>query len=389
MNVGNIKRSKPRFKVTYLSRFNLQSYGDDNLYPQRMEQLLANSATGGLCYDRYATFIEGNGLYDRQFAEFICNRYGESVDDIFMKIAQDVAKYHGFSLHINYDASFAPCDVTHVPFENCRLEEEDSNGYVSYIAVHPDWSQSKSVNGRTIAIDKSTIKKYYPYNPIPSVVAAQVAADGGFDRYRGQLLWVSMDGRNVYPKPIYDKIVTCLSTDEGLDNIKYRNTRNNFMPSGMIVRKRGNPLGIDANGNEIYGDDDNFGSVLSEFQGDENACAIMDVTAQQSEDVPTFVNIEGTNFDSKFVNTEESTIERIYSAFGQEAWYCIRRGKLGFSGDVVEDATAVYNTFVTKERRFISRYLKRVFERWRGANQSGNYDVEPLIYIQNAAPTNV
>lgn len=48
-----------------------------------------------------------------------------------------------------------------------------------------------------------------------------------------------MDGKFVYPVPIYDKVVTNLSIDEGLDNVKYRNVRNNFLVAGMVVHKKG------------------------------------------------------------------------------------------------------------------------------------------------------
>lgn len=42
------------------------------------------------------------------------------------------------------------------------------------------------------------------------------------------------------------------------------------------------------------------------------------------------MNLNSTNYDKEFTVTDASVVERIYSAYGQEPWYCIRVGKVGF-----------------------------------------------------------
>lgn len=391
MNINNVRRPPKRFQTDYWSTLNIQAYGSDNLYPQRMLDLILNSPTGGTCCDRYRTFIEGNGLNDADFSEYVVNRSGETVDDIYRLISSDMALFHGFALHVNYNMACEIVELHHIPFQNCRLEEETEDGQVIYVNLHPDWTGHKTRRGNKILVDKNHIKKLYLFNPIPSVVISQIAASGGIDQYNGQILWFSTDGKFNYPRPIYDKVVTNLSTDEGLDNVKYRNTRNNFLLSGMLIRKKGIVTDIDENGNEIgYADDESdFTRGLDAFQGDVNACSIMDITVQSEEDKPEFVPFEGQNFDTKFSSTETSTVERIYSAFGQEPWYCIRIGKLGFSGTVLAEAYEYYNSYVASERRAISRALKKIFNHWfEEANKSGDYDVQPLAYINNGTANN-
>lgn len=387
MNVNNVIRPPKRFDTGYLNTLNIQAYGADNLYPQRMADLIQNSPTGGTCLERYETFIEGNGLHDTEFAEYVCNRRGETIDDVFSLVAQDIAKFHGFALHVNYNSACEIVEMHHVPFENCRLEEEDDAGCVTYINVHPDWEGRKTRKGRKIIVDRNNVKKIFAFNPIPQVVMAQITACGGIDQYTGQIMWVSMDGKNTYPKPIYDKVVTNLSTDEGLDNVKYRNVRNGFMLAGMFVHKKSTNYSFDEQGNPVEQKSDyDFSDSLDAFQGDSNTCSIMEVVLNSEEDKPEFINVEGSNYDAKFTCTEESVTERIYSAFGQEPWYCIRTGKLGFSGTVLAEAYEYYNSYVSKERRTISRALRKVFERWyEPANLSGDYEIEPLIYISNVA----
>ncbi len=386
MNVNNVIRPSKRFNTSYLSLLNIQAYGSDNLYPQRLNDLIQNSPTGGTCLERYQTFIEGNGLRNTDFSEYVCNRKGETIDDIFSLIAQDIAKYNGFALHVNYNLACEICELQHIPFENCRLEEEDDAGSVTYINVHPDWEGNKSRKGKKIIVDRNNVKKYYTFNPIPAVVIEQIVASGGIEHYCGQVLWVSMDGKFIYPKPRYDKVVTNLSTDEGLDNVKYRNVRNGFMLSGIFVHKKSVQYEFDDQGQAVEKDQSQYdlSDSLDTFQGDNNACSIMEIVVNSEEDKPEFINVEGTNYDAKFTVTEASTTERIYSAFGQEPWYCIRIGKLGFSGDVLSEAYEYYNSYVSRQRRAISRALKRIFDYWHEqANTVDDYEIEPLVYISN------
>jgi hypothetical protein len=385
MNANNVIRPPKRIDTSYLMNLNIQSYGIDNLYPQRMYDIVQNSPTGAGCVDRYQTFIEGNGLRNTQFSEYVCNRKGETIDDVFRLLAQDIALYRGFALHVNYNAACEIVELQHVPFQDCRLEEEDEDGQVLYVNVHPDWTGESTRKGKKLTVDRKTVKKIFMFNPIQNVVMSQIVKSGGIDAYLGQILWVSMDGRYQYPKPIYDKVVTCLSTDEGLDNVKYRNVRNGFMLSGMFIHKKGIQFEMDENGNTIEKQDEyDFSKSLDVFQGDSNCCSIMDITLNSDDDKPEFVNVEGKNYDAKFTCTETSVVERIYSAFGQEPWYCIRTGKLGFSGTVLAEAYEYYNSLVNKERRTISRALKRIFDKWfEVANPSQDYEIEPLPYVSN------
>lgn len=383
MNINNVKRSPKRIQTYYLNTLNIQAYGRDNLYPQRMFDLIQGSSIGSSCCERYQTFIEGNGLNNTGFSEYICNRAEETVDDIYRLIARDMALYHGFALHVNYNVFCDIVELTHVPFQTCRLEEETLDGKVVYINIHPDWTGHKTRKGRYIRVTKDNVKKIYTFNPNKEVVMSQIKASGGIENYRGQILWFSMDGKWEYPRPIYDKVITNLSIDEGLDNVNYRNVRNNFLVAGMLVHKKGSALSIDENGNAIDDEDnsDKISESLDIFQGDENACAIMDVTIEQDEDKPEFVSFETNNFDKKFDKTAESSTMKIYTAFGQEVFYRIINGSLGFSTDIMSEAFRFYSSYTDNQRRAISRALKRVFAHWyENPNPEGGYEIRPLKY---------
>lgn len=385
------KKSSNRVDVRYLQTLGIQTYGEDNLYPQTFRNILAASSTGAECLDRFADFIEGNGFHDVPFSESVVNRKGDTADDIHALVCRDVAYYNGLALHVNYNIYGDIVELHHVPFENCRLVESDDNGYVGKIAIHPDWSGQKTRGGKVIKVAKENIDYIDVFNPDKRVVAAQIEAAGGIEYYKGQVLWVSLSGKDIYPTGKGDRVVTEMSTDEGLANVKYRNVRNNFLPAAMIFTKKGTNITFDQDGNEIDSrdDDDSFSDSLLQLQGDTNCGKLMEVTLETDEDKPEVVSLNSQNYDKEFTVTDISVTERIYSAFGQEPWYCIRVGKVGFSGDILEDAFEYYNSIVSKQQRLIERTFDRIFRYWYEiANPTNDFSVQPLKYVRNAEVSN-
>lgn len=381
MNVKTAKKSPPRVDVNYLTRFNLQTYGADNLYPQHLQDITGASGTTELCLNRYSKFIEGYGFDNEAFASYKVNRQGTTGDGLLHDVAEDVARFGGFALHVNYNVLCQVTEVSFVPFENCRLEESDAVGNVAHIVIHPDWKGKKTRAGKRLTVDDKHISRINVFNPDPVVVTQEIINAGGIEHYNGQILWCSKDGVGVYPTPIYDACIVDISTDEGLGNIKNRNVRNNFLVACMLISKKGVPkVGKDGE----YADDEQMISDedLLAFQGDENSSKIMNVTLENDEDAPQVIPFPTKNIDKEFSTTDASVIERIYAQFHQELFYSIRIGKLGFSGDVMRDAFEYYAGEVTNEQRFIERGFERLFRHWVDPLlANANFSIQPTKYI--------
>ena len=361
MNVQQVKQAAPRYDTPYHQRLNLQAWGNDNLYPQHLTRIAAASGTAELCLSRYCKFVEGNGFMDG-LAGYELNQTGDTMDDILHLVAQDVTRFGGFALHVNYNLLGEVVEVNHVPFERCRLEECDDAGHVQHIVTHPDWIGNKTRNGNRITVDEQHVERFNVFNPNPDAVREQIMMAGGIDRYNGQILWCSMAGKNIYPTPIYDAVISDMSTEEGLGNIKNRNARNNFLTSAMLITKRGVPK-FDENGNDISAPTITP-EDLAAFQGDERVGKLLLVELENDEDKPEVVPFTANNYDKDFTATDASVIERIYAQFHQELFYAIRIGKLGFSGDVMADAYTYYAGEVTIEQRFIQRGFTQLLAVW-------------------------
>ena len=378
MNVKTAKKPKPRVEDNYSSRFNVETYGEDNLYPQNLQRIVQASGTATLCLNRYAKFVEGFG-FGGDLATLIVNDEQDTADDLLHDVSGDLCEFGGFAVHVNYNVLGEITSLHHVPFEYCRMEAEDDAGYVAHIKVTSAWTGKKRKKGQLVTLTEEDIKSFHVFNPDPVVVASQIAAVGGIENYDGQILWVSMDGKQTYPTPIYDAAVTDISTDEGLGNVKYRSVRSNFLVACMLLTKKGVPYTNENRRsvvNEMISADD-----LKRFQGDENTSKIMLVELEDDEEKPEIVEFPTRNFAKEYETTDASVVERIYAQFHQELFYAIRMGKLGFSGSVMRDAYEYYSGEVTNEQRFIERAFQRVLRSWH-IEEARLYpvDIQPMRY---------
>lgn len=374
MNIKETRKAESRVDTRYISSLNVKGFGERNLYPQELRAIVFASPNARGCYERRANYIEGDGLMSQALSDSICNRRGEKFDDIHALCSADLALYEGVALHFNYTIEGKISSVSHIPFENCRLEESDEDGVVRHIVVHPDWTGRLTRNGNTIKVNEDNIVRYNVFNPDPVVVQREIETVGGIANYRGQVLYKTSEGVNTYCTPRIDASLTDISTDEGISNVNYRNVRYNFLTGGLLWVKRGA-------GNEAT--EDALIAAIENLQGDTHACKIGVCFGETDEDKPELIPFAGENQDGKYVNTTETVVSNIYTAFNQDLFYRLRNGSIGFSGELAEAVRLEYCEQVTKEQRFLSRIYKNVLEHWAEGvmpyNGSADVQINPLV----------
>lgn len=379
MNLTNVKAEKQRIEVIDGLSLGIQTYGLRNDYPQRIKTVTNASVTAKGCISTYQKFIQGGGFADLVFYKSVVNERGLTCDQLLNLIAKDFADYGGFSLHVNYNLLGQITDVSHIPFEHCRLTLDDDSGNITKIGIHRDWTKLK----RKTVVSKNTIEFIDVYNPIEVVVQAQILAEGGIDKYKGQVLYYSIDGEMVYPKPIYDAAITDISSEAGISNVIYRNARMNFMPAGMLIRKipETGSAKTDEHGREIV---DSFSQNFKQFQGDENACKIIDVEASFDENEPKFVPFTTEKFSDEMKISSEMVQVKIGKVFLQPPILRAENVSTGFTLQAMQDAYEYYNSITISERLEIERVFTRIFKNFvRPVNPSNNYSIIPLTYGQS------
>lgn len=374
MNVKRTKKAEKRVDTSYLSSLGIKAYGYNNLYPQEVRAIIEASPNGSTCVERRATYIEGNGIVSQVLADTVCDFFGATFDDLHHLCSEDMAYFDGFAIHINYNAFGEIVSATHIPFENCRLEEADENGYIRHIVVHPDWSGKTTRNGKAVKVNKEECDFIDIFNPDREVVQQQILSAGGVQFYKGQVLYITRSGKNQYCVPIADTVLTEMSGDEAVSNVSCRNVRNNFLPAGVLVTKRGQ---------SSEDDDIGFAEDVAKLQGDMNALKILHIEVENDESKPEFLPFNSKNYDKEFTATTAKFIDNIYARFNQEQFHRLRTGAIGFSGDLANDVKLEYAEQVTRQQRMLTRAYKAVLEHWTPNtlpyNGVEDVKIEPLI----------
>jgi hypothetical protein len=203
-------------------------------------------------------------------------------------------------------------------------------------------------------VDEKSVKRINVFNPDPAVVAEQIRNAGGITNYLGQIYYHSDDGYLVYPRAKFDSAITDISTDTGISNVMNRNVRSNFFSAGVVSYLS----------NLEEGEKDKIAERLESLQGDLQLGKMIAVPLRNQEEKPEFTEFSGHNFDKDFTATTAATAERIYSAFGQEGWYCLRIGKTGFSGTLVNDIEKEYAKRCAKDQRALTKAYYAILSRF-------------------------
>lgn len=353
----------------------IQTYGEKNDQPQRIAEVVEASATATSCVNIYTKFIAGRGFADAAFYKRAVNSRGTTVDALLRSVAEDYALFGGFAIHVNYNGLGEITTVSHVPFEWLRFEELDENFRFDRLALHPDWGQRFT---KLRPFRNKDIEYFHFFDPRPEIVERQVQEAGGWNGYRGQILYYSNRGEKTYPLPIFAAALTDMSTEEGLSNIRLRNARNGFFLGGMF---------IDYDNTANSGDQARETKAeLTAFQGDVEAGKLLYVNVRNGEMPPEFKPFKSSNYDKDFEQAEKNVPDIIGRAFIQPPILRAEDVGANFGADLMTNAYDFYNSITEDERMAVSRQFRRIFERWhdRTINPAGNYEILPKVYRVNA-----
>ncbi len=358
-------RKAPAKRITTRvdKRRDIVNYDQDNSYPQKVLRIINDSGRATMCCDLYSRFLEGEGFEEDSLNEVVVNRKGVLAWDLLQKITEDYSKFHGFAIHVKYNLQFDVASLEYVPFHYCRLGQPDDVEYVGKIAVYDNWDKCKKK-----IIKSSEINYLHVFNNDPVVIQKQIDKEGGWSKYKGQVLWYSRLGPGVYPLSSVDSVLEDCVTDGQVKTFKYNNVTTNFMASHMLVTK-GKQEGEE--------EQDDLDKDLQEFQGAENSNKIMVVEVEYEEQIPELTPFETVNKDRIFEYTEKSIHENIRKQFFIPAVLAgdLIAGKLGTSEEIY-DAYTLYNTLTKKERNIFSRVFTTLFEFWKD-ELGDNFKIKP------------
>lgn len=370
MKVAQIK-SAPQFVSRDWRQYGIQTYGDTNDFPQTVSEIVQASKTGNACLSIYNDFVYGHGFKDPGIYRLRVNKEGEKLDKILRMVCKDFTVWHGFAIHVNYNMNFRVSSIHHIPFESLRLEKADDNGFIGRTAYHPDWGHRDKTRSRW---SPSDIEWFHLFNPDPEIILNQVEEAGGWDNYKGQILYFSGDseGSPSYPIPIFIAEMTDMRTEEALANVAGRNACSNFLSAGILVDIK-DETQDESQVNETQ-------EELNKFQGDENTSQLWYIQCKSKDEVPQFIRFSGENYDKAFEVTQRVIPENIGQAFKQPP--ILRAVDVGanFGADLMTNAYKYYNSVTVRERQQLEETFVSIFEYWWAPLENPDFAIQSLTY---------
>ncbi len=357
----------------------------DNAYPERMDRLINNSVTAKSAAAIMVQYLIGKG-YGVENDSIVINREKNlSLIDFATETADDLVKQRGVFIHVNWNALYKISDFSILPFEWCRIGKTDSNDYAGKIAVCREWLKPKRTDIQLIDV----------FNPRKKVIDAQVEKVGGWEHYKGQVMYINMDPKLLYPLSRIDPVAEDCDSEAQASVYKNRLLRKGFFGNTLVVTR---PLvgdGLEAGSKaqqEAENERERFQQAIKDSLGAENTggvlCLEMDFAGEKLEDAILIKQIESRIDDKLFGYTETSVRENILVAFNNLPAGLVKTNEaslFGNSGEAIREMKRTYWENTTRERNLLTDIINQLLEK---SQDYPSLTVEPLKLIDDAAIDN-
>lgn len=331
-------------------------YGDGNLYPQIISELIYASKTASLSVERLSEAIECEGFKDRNFGE-IKNAHGDNMDDILNMLAYDVARFRGCAVIVQYGGDYRPKMIYPVPFEYVRAglnKDYLTNPVIHKYVVFNNWDRQ---NIKSTVLDKTAVT-YPAFNP--DNFANEVIEYGGIENHPGQLLYMNFFTTRPYPLSPFHAVQSEMQAEAMNSTYVERTLTRGFHMCSIISHG-------DFTEQE---EQDNFVKGLKEImgaQGAGSALLVRDDSTMLPQSRP-FIKVDqlGTPIDANLYKAYNEPLKKdIASQAYNIPIPLVDSSLISFSnasGEVVKEMQKVYRRSVTKLRSKLSREIARALD---------------------------
>lgn len=365
-----MKSEVPKVKKRIVSKDNksqhVENYDVDNCYPQRMDDIINASGTAQRSVEVFAKFIVGGGFKDKTFYKAVINKKGLTADKLLRAVAKDYARKGGRAYHINYNGLLQKVEVSHIPFEYCRIGIGERAGQ---IAVYDDWDCSKD------RFDAAKIKWYWRFTSDQTVLINQIQAAGGLEMFNGHILYDEK-----YPLAPIDPVLEDVISDKSIKTFTKKELDNGFNPSAVARYTKS------FEGKEGDEEWEQLTEDWKDFQGPENTGKII-LQAGISKDDFELTRFDNPGQDKMYESTNARVKKSIRERFGQPpSLLGSRADNATFSSQNIEDDTEFYNTVTSDDRLIFEEDMKMLFENFHiKINETNDWSILQLSYTDKTA----
>ena len=337
----------------------ITTYDVDNLYPQRVEEIMFRSAVTNSAVERIADFVNGDGFEN---GDIELNEEGQTANDILRIISFDVAKFSAsFAFHVNWNLLGEITDISTLKFRYVRYGLPDEFGAHHDVKVNINWENAPGILPRNT---RNIIWTYPLFDP-------EFKNEDFEDDFNGQVLYQIPDP-NVYPRSTFDSVLDSSQTSGEIQEFELGNIQNGFHGSSIFKYP-----------GEFENDDDEqqFKRDIKDFQGAANANSIMLLQMKDAEEDHSIIEqLSPINMDRLFELTNKNVNNRIAQAMA------VPPALLGIFPETGMFNTQDYEdsyTWMNHRTRNMRRVVERVFNNKIGAHwHQGATDFGKIIEMK-------
>ncbi|WAX10364.1 hypothetical protein BV57P3_00009 [Phocaeicola phage BV57P3] len=332
------------------------TYGDGNLYPQEIANLIYASKTASAAVEKLTENIICEGFKNEEFRN-ITNDNGYNMDDILENTANDLARFKGWAWIVQYglrEGGYVPVGVYNVPFEYVRAEK--SENYLKDPKIYK-WRVFNNWDRQTVkatqVMQNSTVYNTYDPKNAPN----EIEECGGLENYDGQLLYVNLCTTRPYPISTFHSVRNEMDAENKNGRYVSRTLGRGFHMCSIVTHGEF----------ETDQEQQDFTDTLTEMMGSENAGSVLTVRNNNIEQKDKFITVDqlGSPIDRELY---KAYVEPLRKDIAISAYNIplplIDSSLLTFSnasGEVIKELQKVYRNSLSKVRQRISRELAQMF----------------------------
>ena len=355
------------------------SYGADNLYPQRVEQVAVRSGLCVTALNVLTEFSQGKGFENEALGDQVANSLGTTWDEVLKFVAYDFSWFNAFALHVQYNLNFKISEVTPILSKYCRfatpLQGDGTEGQgIEMIRFSRNWEENLHRTGGT----PREIQNFWVFDPNPEVVRSQMEASGGIFNFPGQILYATAFPFQ-YPTVIYDPVLDAVQTNGEIPLYELSNIQNGFHPSTIF--KYPGKFEDEASERDIL-------AKVRAMTGAQGAGSTLVIeTPEDLVDNDLIETITVDNRDRMFEFTSRNNRESITQAFGTPPILLGFHPESGFvTQENMINSFNYYNQRTEHRRDFLSDQIEKVYINTQDAQGIDEFTIDPLIFEPTQLP---
>jgi len=333
-------------ETAYLPKFDEQltprgyvSWGENNLYPQYLIELLNKSAKHRAITETKAQMIGGNEWnkdnLSQEAISFIKNKNSRyDLDEILARVAFDLEVHGSFALNVIWSKdrkSIAQVDYVDVATMRISLDKNrEEDGYV----VCRDW-----VNYR-----KFTPVKYPKFSSVDRSHASQIL-----------YIKTYSPGCEYYTVPSYVGANNWIELEFEISQFHLSSVQSGFTPGMVINFSQGIPSEEEM--------DDVVKRIKSEYAGSANGGKVLITFSDGKDNSPIITPIELNSSDKRFIELNKNVTEGIMAGHRvvNPALFGIKtQGELGGSKDIVDYLNIFNAEYVIPRQKLIEKTFNKL-----------------------------